>query len=98
MLQGVHLGLAAENISVYGLPLRQMFWNVDTSTERRAAVREGLGLACAQPVVLLIGGGDGMGKLSETAMSFIQLLSAASDGLPAAEAMQVGLLTYADIC
>jgi hypothetical protein len=55
-------------------------------------------LTYAHVCSLLIGGGDGMGKLSETAMSFIQLLSAASDGLPATEAMQVGLLTYAHVC
>ena len=65
-----------------------MFWEVDASPARKTAVREQLGLEHARPVVLVMGGGDGMGKLKETARSFIKLLSS-SAALPPAQDMQV---------
>mmetsp|Transcript_23217 Transcript_23217/g.37269 ORF Transcript_23217/g.37269 Transcript_23217/m.37269 type:complete len:711 (-) Transcript_23217:228-2360(-) len=86
--QGIELGLSADNIRVCGLPLRQMFWHVDTSDERKLQLRHELGLDALRPVVLLMGGGDGMGKLQESSQSFIQLLATVKDG-PPEEDMQV---------
>jgi 1,2-diacylglycerol 3-beta-galactosyltransferase len=77
--QGVHLGVDPEKIKVCGLPLRQMFWNVDASDERKMALRDDLELDRGRPVVLVMGGGDGMGKLQETAMSFVKLLDTKVD-------------------
>ena len=53
--QGIELGLSADNIRVCGLPLRQMFWHVDTSHERKLQLRHELGLDALRPVVLLMG-------------------------------------------
>jgi len=53
--QGIELGLSADNIRVCGLPLRQMFWHVDTSDERKLQLRHELGLDALRPVVLLMG-------------------------------------------
>ena len=68
------VGIDAERIHVCGLPLRQMFWRVDCSAARKRALRVALGVDCERPVVLLMGGGDGMGKLKASAISFIDLL------------------------
>ena len=54
-----------------GLPLREGFWQVDPSEQNRKELRAKLELLPDTPVVLVIGGGDGMGKLSECALSFI---------------------------
>lgn len=67
---------------------RQMFWDVDASDARKIALREQLGLEQARPVMLVMGGGDGMGKLKETSLSFVKLL-ASSPSLPPEEALQV---------
>jgi UDP-N-acetylglucosamine:LPS N-acetylglucosamine transferase len=57
-------GLAAGRVEVIGLPLREGFWNVDTSPANKSRVRIALGLGgSSRKVVLVMGGGDGMGKL-----------------------------------
>ena len=74
--QGVQVGIKQEHIHVTGLPLRQAFWFVDVSRERQVSLRQSLGLDPRRPLVLLMGGGDGMGKLNECALSFLDLLAA----------------------
>merc|ERR1740130_29933 len=67
-----------------------MFWHVDTTDKRKLELREHLGLDARRPVVLLMGGGDGMGKLQESSQSFIQLMADVSDvSQPPEEHMQV---------
>jgi len=57
--QGEQLGLPRDKIHVCGLPLRQMFWEVDASRERKLALRAELALEADRPVILVMGGGDG---------------------------------------
>lgn len=54
-------GLAAERVLVTGLPVDPAF--VATAQEDRLAVRQRLGLRSELPVVLLMGGSEGMGQL-----------------------------------
>ena len=71
--QALQFGFSAAQVEVVGLPLRQGFWKVDPSSANRERIRDKLGLAADHPVVLIMGGGDGMGKLAECARSFIDM-------------------------
>ena len=44
MAQAVRLGLDKDKIHVCGLPLREMFWDIDTSAERKRQLRAELAL------------------------------------------------------
>jgi hypothetical protein len=44
MAQAVGLGLDKDKIHVCGLPLREMFWEIDTSAERKRHLRVELAL------------------------------------------------------
>jgi 1,2-diacylglycerol 3-beta-galactosyltransferase len=76
--------LSPTQIRQYGLPIRQGFWassNTDgTTTDSNAvpskpALRQQLGLQKTDcPVVLVVGGGDGMGGLVEIAKQLGQAL------------------------
>jgi 1,2-diacylglycerol 3-beta-galactosyltransferase len=57
-------GLSEEKIQVVGLPVAQQFCE---SVGDRAQLREDFGWPQDRPVVLLVGGGEGMGPLEETA-------------------------------
>ena len=64
--QALDRGVLPNRIVVSGLPLRPGFWDVDASAGNKARVRELLGLGGGgRKVVLLMGGGDGMGKLEK---------------------------------
>jgi UDP-N-acetylglucosamine:LPS N-acetylglucosamine transferase len=64
--QALDRGVLPDRIVVSGLPLRPGFWDVDASAGNKARVRELLGLGGGgRKVVLLMGGGDGMGKLEK---------------------------------
>jgi UDP-N-acetylglucosamine:LPS N-acetylglucosamine transferase len=64
--QALERGVLPERIVVSGLPLRPGFWDVNASAGNKARVRELLGLGGGgRKVVLLMGGGDGMGKLEK---------------------------------
>jgi hypothetical protein len=52
--QGVHLGVDPEKIKVCGLPLRQMFWNVDASDERKMALRYVCVCVCVHIIYIYI--------------------------------------------
>ena len=75
--QAVKVGVPEEHVMVCGLPLRKMFWDIDTSAERKQQLREHLGLDTDRPVVLMMGGGDGMGKIRDCALSFFKALAQA---------------------
>ena len=65
-------GIEPDAVDVMGLPLRQGFWHVDTSPSNKRQVRHALGLGQdARKVVLVIGGGDGMGKLHDMVRSLV---------------------------
>ena len=65
-------GIVPDAVDVMGLPLRQGFWHVDTSPSNKRQVRHALGLGQdARKVVLVIGGGDGMGKLHDMVRSLV---------------------------
>jgi 1,2-diacylglycerol 3-beta-galactosyltransferase len=83
-------GLSPVQIRQYGLPIRQGFWassnNDDgTTTDSSSApfkseLRQQLGLQNDSPVVLVVGGGDGMGGLVEIAKQLGQALQQQPSG------------------
>jgi 1,2-diacylglycerol 3-beta-galactosyltransferase len=66
---GLRCGVAPARITVRGLPVARKFTDAALAAggDPRQAARERLGLSPRGPVVLLVGGGDGMGPLYETA-------------------------------
>mmetsp|Transcript_713 Transcript_713/g.1147 ORF Transcript_713/g.1147 Transcript_713/m.1147 type:complete len:475 (+) Transcript_713:233-1657(+) len=62
-------GLKEDQISVVGLPLRQGFWNVDVTESNTQEKRKILGLQKERKLILVMGGGDGMGKLKEIVLN-----------------------------
>ena len=72
-------GMEPDAVDVMGLPLRQGFWHVDTSLSKRSQVRHALGLGQDErKVVLVMGGGDGMGKLHDMVRSLVGRCSASA--------------------
>jgi len=72
-------GVQADRIDVTGLPLRKGFWNVDSSAANKKKTREMLRVGCDdRKVVLVMGGGDGMGKLEEMVMTLSRQLATAA--------------------
>lgn len=65
--EALRCGVRESSIHMYGLPLRRDFWNPEPRS--RAAVREALGLAQEPRTVLVIGGGDGVGRLQQVALA-----------------------------
>ena len=61
--------LQPEQITQYGLPIRKGFWPSSISHQdavseiSKPMLRKNLGLKDAEPVVLVVGGGDGMGGI-----------------------------------
>ncbi len=62
-------GVAPEKIKAFGIPIRSKF------AERmdKMAVREGLGLDPSLPVVLVMGGGQGLGRMKEAVKKLLAL-------------------------
>ena len=63
-------GLQPSQIVQHGLPIRRGFWatnNTGKSTVDKAPLRRKLGLDADLPVVLVVGGGDGMGGIVDIA-------------------------------
>jgi 1,2-diacylglycerol 3-beta-galactosyltransferase len=73
--RGVCYGVPEEKIRVVGLPVAQKFCNPPMD---RAILREKLGWSNDRPVILLVGGGEGMGPLERVAHAINE------SGLPAA--------------
>jgi 1,2-diacylglycerol 3-beta-galactosyltransferase len=65
--RGIGCGVPPERISVRGLPVARRFTEALRRAPSKPAVRARLGLAPEGRVVLLVGGGDGMGPLLDTA-------------------------------
>jgi 1,2-diacylglycerol 3-beta-galactosyltransferase len=65
--RGLSYGVPPERISVRGLPVARRFTEALRQAPGKAEVRLRLGLAPEGRVVLLVGGGDGMGPLFDTA-------------------------------
>lgn len=61
--RGIDIGLDPEKIEVVGQPIADMFRR---STASKADLREQLGWRKDLPVVLMVGGGEGMGPIEET--------------------------------
>lgn len=56
-------GLKDNQIVLHGLPIRPGFSNCRTS---KPVLRRRLGLSPTLPAILMVGGGEGMGKLEQT--------------------------------
>lgn len=64
-------GLGPSQIRVYGLPVRPSFCK---ATRPKAELRKELGMDENLPAVLLVGGGEGMGPVEETAQALEETL------------------------
>lgn len=62
--RGLSYGLAPEKIKVVGLPVAQRFSHVP---QDKMLLRQKLGWETDRPVILLVGGGEGMGPLEQMA-------------------------------
>lgn len=60
---GLGMGLTPEQLVLYGLPIRPIF---SKRLPSKGALRKKLGLLQDAPAILLVGGGEGMGKLQAT--------------------------------
>jgi UDP-N-acetylglucosamine:LPS N-acetylglucosamine transferase len=61
-----------KQVRLTGLPIRQAFW---VEPPNKVEARERLGLAVDAPTALLVGGGDGVGRLIEIAVKTAAQLS-----------------------
>jgi 1,2-diacylglycerol 3-beta-galactosyltransferase len=77
----VNLGLRPEKLQVVGLPVADRFCQ---SPEDRQKLRKQLGWPQHLPVVLLVGGGEGMGPLEQTARAIV------ASGMPLALVIVTG--------
>eukprot|EP00611_Tribonema_gayanum_P013621 TRINITY_DN2462_c0_g1_i10.p2 TRINITY_DN2462_c0_g1~~TRINITY_DN2462_c0_g1_i10.p2 ORF type:complete len:478 (+),score=67.42 TRINITY_DN2462_c0_g1_i10:1913-3346(+) len=68
-------GLKPEQVRLTGLPIRPEFWCTG-APPTKAKARARLGLLHAAPTAVIVGGGDGVGRLSEIAHSVADQLSA----------------------
>lgn len=68
--QAMKYGLISSQISCHGLPIRPAF-NLPSKPKRE--IRQQLGMDSAASTVMLIGGGEGMGKLEEIAKALAQM-------------------------
>ncbi len=64
--RALECGLHPSRLRMFGLPVSRRFL---ARTEEKAALRARLGWPPGIPMVLLIGGGEGMGRLKQTALS-----------------------------
>eukprot|EP00878_Enallax_costatus_P016039 GHUV01016815.1.p1 GENE.GHUV01016815.1~~GHUV01016815.1.p1 ORF type:complete len:526 (+),score=156.68 GHUV01016815.1:200-1777(+) len=60
---GKRMGLSDDQLVLYGLPIRPVF---DKKLPAKNTLRKKLGLLPDVPAILLVGGGEGMGKLQAT--------------------------------
>lgn len=68
--RGINLGLRPEKMPVVGLPVAERFCQPPGD---RAALRQKLGWQPDLPVILLVGGGEGMGPLEQVAQAIDHL-------------------------
>jgi 1,2-diacylglycerol 3-beta-galactosyltransferase len=67
--RALDFGMQPEQVQIVGLPVAERFCQ---PLGNRRALRSGLGWPQDLPVVLLVGGGEGMGPLKETAQAIAQ--------------------------
>jgi 1,2-diacylglycerol 3-beta-galactosyltransferase len=72
---GLHAGLSRKQLRMYGLPVRPAFAK---AARPRAELRAALGMDANLPAVLLVGGGDGIGRVAVIARAIGRELSGAS--------------------
>lgn len=60
------LNMQDSQLRQYGLPIREMFWREPAD---RSQLRRALNLRQKTPVVLIVGGGDGVGGLEKVAVA-----------------------------
>jgi UDP-N-acetylglucosamine:LPS N-acetylglucosamine transferase len=72
----LRLGVGPSRVAQLGIPIRRQFSDMDRSARE---VRATLGLDLDAPVVVLMGGGDGAGRIADTARAIGAL---ADQGLP----------------
>lgn len=70
--QAMKVGLAANQLACYGLPIRPAF---NLPSKSKDEICHQLGIDAEAPTVMLIGGGEGMGKLEATAEALAKTLS-----------------------
>ncbi|CAI5480664.1 unnamed protein product [Closterium sp. Yama58-4] len=75
--QALKAGLQPSQIRVHGLPIRPAFAKPSAP---QAEVRQSLGMDPELPAVLLIGGGEGMGPVEETARALVKTLAPETPG------------------
>jgi 1,2-diacylglycerol 3-beta-galactosyltransferase len=74
---GLRAGLRPEQLRLRGLPIRPAFGR---KPRPKAEVRQELGLLPDVPMLLMIGGGEGMGRMGETASAIAERLAADGQG------------------
>jgi len=70
--QAMNAGLTSNQLSCHGLPIRPAF---NLPSKPKDEICDQLGIDSAAPTVMLIGGGEGMGKLEATAEALAKTLS-----------------------
>jgi processive 1,2-diacylglycerol beta-glucosyltransferase len=65
----INEGVAADKIKVYGIPIRTKF----IAQLDKKAIATQLGLDLAEPVILIMGGGQGLGPIKEVVKSLVKL-------------------------
>jgi len=68
--QALKLGLNSQQVVCHGLPIRPSF-SAPKSLSKQA-LRDKLSLDRDSPTVMIVGGGEGMGKLEEIAAALAQ--------------------------
>jgi 1,2-diacylglycerol 3-beta-galactosyltransferase len=71
-------GLGSEQVKVHGLPIREAFWKGRAPYGTKEHARQQLGLPPHSQLCMVMGGGDGMGKLATIAIAVGASLAAAS--------------------
>ena len=67
--QAMKYGLSAKQLACYGLPIRPAF---NLPAKPKPELRQQLGMDETASTVMLVGGGEGMGKLEATAEALAQ--------------------------
>mmetsp|Transcript_23633 Transcript_23633/g.57910 ORF Transcript_23633/g.57910 Transcript_23633/m.57910 type:complete len:427 (-) Transcript_23633:761-2041(-) len=69
--QAMKYGLTAKQLACHGLPIRPAF---NLPSKPKSELRRQLGMDVSAATVMLVGGGEGMGKLQATAEALVQTL------------------------
>lgn len=78
--EGRQAGLRADQIRQYGLPIRVAF--ADARKLNKRALRARLGMDARLPAVIIVGGGEGMGPLTQTVEALEALIGRSGERAP----------------